>query len=333
MRATRKQPSSAVRAGEQRVGRAWVAWLTSTRFAARYSTTVAVFSAALLVLPHDLIAQDAQGSVIGQVRRSRAVSGGPSCTRSEHRVPKDAIRISGPGTPRARGAIPPPEPVRVGDTIRVTPFVNARVSLVDTTFGLGDVVLAPQILCGIVGLDNTAITPTDGSGQYDIQRRGDTLVFTAHHGGAYFQWADSLRRCRFQIVAAHVTGEVCGTRIVVAVDTSGKWGLIYVMEGTVRFRDWPGLQAQAGELFQLDSAARPRRASVEQTASRINRDAIRYHATDVWRPPWRQFLGRAVRNPWTYVIGGAVAAAAIWNANQEDSPGGGTKTVRITIPL
>jgi hypothetical protein len=223
--------------------------------------------------------------------------------------------------------------LRLGDSIIVRRTADARLTIEDTSYGRGDIVLAPQLLCGILGADNTVLLKAN-SGVYHLDARADTLVFTVESGGAYFQWGDPRRRCHFQIIAAQLTGEVCGTQIVLAVDSSGTRAIIYVREGTVRFRDWPGVVVRAGQVFRLNAGTRPVLADAVQTARWSNQKSIDYHAADIWvdRPNW---LIRGLRNPWTYGVAGVAGIAGVvaWNQWRDPAVKRYTKPVVVTIPL
>ena len=86
--------------------------------------------------------------------------------------------------------LPPPEPLFLNDSIRVGGDFDARITIDDARYGLGDIVLAPRLLCQVVGADAQPGIPAD-SGIYTLSRRGDTLRFDVKARGAFVTWTNA----------------------------------------------------------------------------------------------------------------------------------------------
>lgn len=305
------------------------------RLADRLTAALVTVAACLLVgmASRPLIGQAASNAVVGEVRQIKRVRAGSSCNSADQQPVAGTAMWLGDGTSaRPLSAAPPPQAVRLGETIRVLKSFDARLTIADTVFGLGDIVLAPQLLCRMIGADTTVGIQVADSGLYDMQRRADTLVFTARRGAAYFQWRNISKRCRLQIIAVRVTSQVCGTRIVLAVDSLERTALMYIVDGVVSFPDSPGVTARTGQLFVLGSGP-PRLVSAVQTHEVIDRHRIDYHSADIWKPPPSLF-GRVIRSPWTYGVVGVAAGVVTWKIVDSDEGSNPTKKkVVVRIPF
>jgi hypothetical protein len=282
-----------------------------------------------------------QGSVIGQIQRIRNTGGQQSC-RPQAPLP-GSVRLVRARTPRDLREVPPPEPLQLNDSVRVGGDFDARITINDTTFGVGEIVLAPRLFCAVIGADLRRGLASD-TGIYSLSRRGDSLRFAVHRGGAYITWTDRRRLCRLQVIAADPRNPltVCGTTLIVAVDSSGRRGVMHLVEGSVRLG---ALAVQAGDVVTLGVGEPPTILPRAQSTALIDRRHVDFHSNVVWQggpefPPPREpsGLARLLRNPWTYV-GLVGAGAGAWCAiercweSQSTPAARRTRTIIVNIPL
>jgi len=283
-----------------------------------------------------------QGRVIGQIQRIRATAGQQSC-RPQGAVP-GSVRLVRGRAPRELGAVPPPEQLQLDDSIRVGGDFDARLTINDTTYGYGEIVLAPRLFCAVIGADLERGLPAD-TGIYSLSRRGDSLRFTVHRGGAFITWTDRRRLCRLQVGATDPGNpvRVCGTTLIVAVDASGRRGVVHLVEGAIRLG---ALTVQAGDVVTLGSGEAVTIVPRQRSSTLIDQAHVDFHSRLVWEgvttpPPGRppSALARALRNPWTYVVLAGVGAGAwcaverCWEGDQPSLPSRRSRTIIVRIPI
>ncbi len=186
---------------------------------------------------------------------------------------------------------PPPEPIRLNDSILVSGDFDARISIKDERFGVGDIILAPSLLCRVIGFDQK-LGRTEDRGIYTLSQRGDTLRFAVLRGGAYITWTDTSKLCRLQVIVPGPAARICGTTFAVAVDASGRQGVFYLVSGSVRLGT---ALVSPGDLFFVNAGRPPVRAPPSQAAGAIDAAHLNFHTEAVWKS--RSFAGRALRNP------------------------------------
>jgi len=282
-----------------------------------------------------------QGSVIGQIQRIRATAGQESC-RPRSPLP-GSVRLVRARTPRDLVQVPPVEPLQLNDSVRVGGDFDARLSINDSTFGVGEIVLAPRLLCAVIGADLRRGLAAD-TGIYSLTRRGDSLRLAVHRGGAYITWTDRRRLCRLQVVAAdpRTPAVVCGTTLIVAVDASGQRAVMHLVDGVVRLG---ALTIQAGDVVTLGPGEAPALVPRPQSTALIDQRHVDFHAREVWeggtgagstRGP--SGLSRVLRSPWTY-LGLAAAGGGAWCAatrcwDQDDAAAPRrSRLIIVRIPL
>ena len=292
----------------------------------RVSRRIAVTATCTLGLLAGAVPLHAQPDAIGQIQRIRNTKGKESC-RAPQQTRPGSVRLVRSRVAHLLEKLPPPEPLFLNDSIRVGGDFDARITIDDARYGLGDIVLAPRLLCQVVGADAQPGIAAD-TGIYTLSRRGDTLRFDVKAGGAYITWANAQKLCRLQIVVPTSTATICGTTVVVAVDAAGTHGVFHLAEGTVRIGN---ALASRGDVFLFATGQPPQRLPTARAANVIDQANVRFHSNTVWKAP--SLLGRAFRNPWTYV-GLAAAGTAAWYVTKDDnSPTNGKKKIVLRIPI
>lgn len=266
----------------------------------------------------------AQSRVIGQIQRIRSTSGKESCRPPGQSV-TGSVRLLRGTSARPLAQVPPPEPLRLNDSVRVAGDFDARITIDDPSYGLGDIVLAPRLLCRVIGADLMRGIAAD-TGIYTLSARGDTLRFAVQAGGAYITWTDARKLCRLQVVVPGATASICGTTVIVAVDATGRRGLFYLTEGAARLGS---VIAARGDVFRLGTGQTPLRLTPAQATTAIDQKNVDFHAKNVWK----SFPGRVLRNPWTYVGLSAVGGGAVWVATHPKDASRVKATIVLRIPI
>lgn len=269
---------------------------------------------------------DAQ-TAIGQIQRIRNTKGKESCRPTATYRP-GSVRLLRNRAARTVEKLPPPEPLFLNDSIRVGGDFDARITIDDPRFGLGDIVLAPRLLCQVVGADALRGIAAD-TGIYTLSNRGDTLRFNVKAGGAYITWTNVQKLCRLQVVVPTAPATICGTTVIAAVDQSGERGVFHVQEGSVRMG---GLTLTNGDVVLLTNGQAPQRLPNSSAREAVDQANVHFHASTVWSGS-PSFIGRVFRSPWTYVGLAAAGTAAWYVTKKDDGPSSSRRRIVLRIPI
>jgi hypothetical protein len=131
-------------------------------------------------------------------------------------------------------------------------------------------------------------------------------------------------RGRLEVLAAGTRMDVLGTRLAVAVDSTGNTGFVYVESGTVIFPDFPGTVLNAGDVFTLQRGAAPVRVDTNIVPRDELARAVEFNHRQIWSG-FRPFFLK----PFFYVPAGLVTAGVIGYVATRDGDKRGSIVIRI----
>lgn len=232
----------------------------------------------------------AQAATVGVLTKMRGLRAAPPCPASRAVVrPEPALRIV-----RAQAAIGVTAsqldnskvPVQLLDSIVVPRNSDARL-MVESDFGRGLFVLTPDFgLCMSSerdvypggGPDTTSHASYKIGTHRDPATGRDALELAVRTGAATVEWSKGL--LYVYALTKHI--QVTGTEFVVRVDSSFSSAFIYVKNGTVRFEEFPGIEASTNQLLWWTPTSMPELLTPQPSGLRQD---YSFHARDVWKSP------------------------------------------------
>jgi len=148
----------------------------------------------------------------------------------------------------------------------------------------------------------------------DIQR--GALVVQWNHG-------------RLEVLAAGTRIDVLGTRLAIAVDSTGDAGWVYLEQGTIVFPDFPAITVNNGEVFRLLRSAPPVRRQTEPAQRSAFDDVVDFNHSVVWSG-FRPFYLKPL-----YIVPATLAAGGVigWLITRDNGNGDPRGRVIIRIPF
>jgi hypothetical protein len=228
----------------------------------------------LLLLAGPAAAYAQNASEVGRIGRIAEILAGRGERRIEQATPMVQVQRTAGGD--WLNAAPRTD-VRNGDQLLVQRYVDVQVD-VDRATHRGTLTFLPQVLrvgrAPVFGGD-----PASRDGFYSLaDRAAGELSVNVQRGALVVDWTHG----RLQITAANTRCVITGTRVIVAVDSTGNAGFLYVIDGTVLLLDTPGLVPRPGDVIRLQRGALPVRAQPDQVQVRDLADGFQYNNRQVW---------------------------------------------------
>jgi hypothetical protein len=277
--------------------------------------------------------------VFGTALDSRTIDANRRCTRTAQ---PGGVTLVHQGTPRT--VMPPAADIYDGDRLSLAAARDVRIRASARETHNNEIILAPGLLCGLSSrlervvegirlrgserADFEFVTESERSGLFG---RRPKLTLVIRRGAAVITWPKEATIPLY----VHAAGELIridGTVVAVAVDSTGREGVLYLLEGTAVLTS-ALTQPGASQLYHLREGQRS--LLLAEPSAPMNQ-AIAYHTTG-WPalppppvvPPRAWYATTAAKVGGGIALAGGITALVVALTGDDDGPRTGTIVVRI----